>query len=201
VIFGPVPIIAILRGVAPAEAPDIAAALYAAGLRCVEVTLNSPEPLASIAAIRARFGADMRVGAGTVLSAHEVIEAAGAGAQLIVSPNTDLAVIAATKQAGLISLPGMFTPSEAFEALAAGADALKLFPAEASSPPSLKALLAVLPPGTAVLPVGGIEARSMAAWRAAGATGFGVGGALYKAGFGPDEVHSRALAFVEALSG
>ena len=199
--FGAAPIVAILRGVAPAEAADIAAALYDAGLRCVEVTLNSPQPLASIAAIRERLGEDMLVGAGTVLMTAEVAEAAAAGAQLIVSPNTDSAVIAATKQAGLISLPGVFTPSEAFVALAAGADALKLFPAEAANPAVLRALLAVLPTGTPVLPVGGIEARLMAAWRTAGAAGFGVGGALYKPGLGADAARSRALAFVEAFSG
>ena len=199
--FGAAPIVAILRGVAPAEAAEIAAALYDAGLRCVEVTLNSPQPLASIAAIRERLGEDMLVGAGTVLTTAEVAQAAAAGAQLIVSPNTDPAVIAATKQAGLISLPGVFTPSEAFAALAAGADALKLFPAEAASPAVLKALLAVLPTGTPVLPVGGVEAGALAAWRAVGAAGFGVGGALYKPGLGADAVRSRAQAFVEALSG
>jgi 2-dehydro-3-deoxyphosphogalactonate aldolase len=193
------PLVAVLRGVVPAEATDIAAALHEAGFRCVEVTLNSPHPLASIAAIRARFDGAMMVGAGTVLTPAEVHEAAAAGAQLIVSPNANPAVIAATKAAGLASVPGVFTPSEAFAALAAGADALKLFPAEATNPATLKALLAVLPAGTSVLPVGGIEPATMASWRAAGAAGFGIGGALFKPGRAPAEVGERARAFVAAL--
>jgi len=192
------PLVAILRGVAPAEAPGIAETLFAAGLRAVEVTLNSKEPLESIAAIRARMGGRMLVGAGTVLAPREVTDAAAAGAQFIVSPDAKPAVILATKAASLVSLPGVFTPSEAFAALDAGADALKLFPAEAASPAVLKAVLAVLPAGTAVLPVGGIEAASMAPWRAAGAAGFGIGGALYRPGMTPDVVRSRAEAFVAA---
>jgi len=182
------PLVAILRGVAPAEAPGIAETLFAAGLRAVEVTLNSKEPLESIAAIRARMGGRMLVGAGTVLAPREVTDAAAAGAQFIVSPDAKPAVILATKAASLVSLPGVFTPS----------DALKLFPAEAASPAVLKAVLAVLPAGTAVLPVGGIEAASMAPWRAAGAAGFGIGGALYRPGMTPDVVRSRAEAFVAA---
>ena len=128
------PLVAVLRGVMPAEAVQVAAALYDGGLTCVEVTLNSPEPLASIAAIRAQFDGRMLVGAGTVLTAQAVAEAAAAGAQLIVSPDANPRVIEATKAAGLTSLPGFFTPSEAFAGLASGADALKLFPAEGSSP-------------------------------------------------------------------
>jgi 2-dehydro-3-deoxyphosphogalactonate aldolase len=183
------PLVAVLRGVTPAEAVEVAAALYDGGIRCVEVTLNSPRPLASIAAIRDRFDGVLMVGAGTVLRSHEVGEAAAAGAQIIVSPNMDPAVIGAAKTAGLTSLPGVFTPSEAFAALAAGADALKLF---------LAALLAVLPPGTSVLPVGGIEPAGMARWRLAGAVGFGIGGSLFKAGRHPDEVRERARAFAAA---
>jgi 2-dehydro-3-deoxyphosphogalactonate aldolase len=195
------PLVAVLRGVTPDEAAEIAAALFDEGWRCVEVTLNSPSPLASIAAIRARLDGVMLVGAGTVLTVDQVAEAAAAGAELIVSPNTDVAVIAAAKAAGLTSLPGVFTPSEAFAALAAGADALKLFPAEAASPDALKALLAVLPTATAVLPVGGIAPATMAPWRAAGAAGFGVGSALYKPGVGPDEARTRARAFAAAWTG
>jgi 2-dehydro-3-deoxyphosphogalactonate aldolase len=186
------PLVAVLRGVVPAEAADVATVLCKAGLRCVEVTLNSPQPLASIAAIRARFDGTMLVGAGTVLTPAE------AGAQLIVSPNADPVVIQATKAAGLISLPGVFTPGEAFAAVAAGADALKLFPAEAASPALLKALQAVLPAGTAVLPVGGIEPAAMAPWRAAGAAGFGIGSALFHPGRTPADVAGRARAFAAA---
>jgi len=192
------PLVAILRSVEPSEAPAIAEAVYAGGVRCVEVTLNSPEPFKSIAAIRAHFDGRLLVGAGTVLSSDDVMEAAAAGAQLIVSPNANPEVIEAAKAAGIVSLPGVFTPTEAFTALRAGADALKLFPAEASNPATLKALLAVLPAGTAVLPVGGIEPASLAPWRAAGAAGFGVGGALYRRGMGSEEVRRRAGAFVAA---
>ncbi|HXU99072.1 MAG TPA: 2-dehydro-3-deoxy-6-phosphogalactonate aldolase [Caulobacteraceae bacterium] len=189
------PLVAVLRGVVPDEAADIAEALFDAGWRCVEVTLSSPQPLAGIAAIRARMGDKMVVGAGTVLTPAEVGEVAAAGAELIVSPNVDPAVIAQTKAAGLISLPGVFTPSEAFATLAAGAHGLKLFPAEAASPVALKALLAVLPPEAAVLPVGGIEPASMAPWRAAGAAGFGIGGALFRPGRTASDVAARAAAF------
>jgi 2-dehydro-3-deoxyphosphogalactonate aldolase len=189
------PLVAVLRGVRPVEAVDIAAVLFDEGWRCVETPLNSPEPLASISAIRARFDGCMLVGAGTVLTARAVKEAAAAGAQLIVSPDTNAAVIQAAKAQGLTSLPGAFTPTEAFIALAAGADALKLFPAEATHPAALRAMLAVLPTGTKVLPVGGIDPSAMAPWRAAGAAGFGVGGALYRAGDTPDDVRVRARAF------
>jgi 2-dehydro-3-deoxyphosphogalactonate aldolase len=192
------PLVAVLRGIGPTEAVDIARALADAGVLCLEVTLNSPLPLDSIAAIRAALGDQVLLGAGTVLSPDDVRNAASAGAQLIVSPNTQPEVIAATKAAGLLSLPGAFTPSECFMALSAGADALKLFPAEAASPAVLKALLAVLPTGTPVLPVGGVQPDTLATWRAAGAAGFGVGSALYKAGRTPSEVSRRARQFVEA---
>ena len=191
-------LVAILRGVEPGEAVAIAGALLDEGVTCVEVTMNSPAPLDSIAAIRAAFGDRLLLGAGTVLAPAEVREAAAAGAELIISPNTDPSVIAATKATRLLSLPGVFTPSEAFAALAAGADALKLFPAEAASPAVLKALSAVLPAQTPVLPVGGIEPDALASWRAAGAAGFGVGSALYRPGRSPDEVRRRARHFVEA---
>ena len=165
------PLVAILRGIEPAEAPEVAQALFEGGIRCVEVTLNSPQPLQSIAAVRARFDDRLLIGAGTVLSPHEVAGAAAAGAEFIVSPDANTAVIEATKTAGLVSLRGVFTPTEAVAALRTGADALKLFPAEAASPAVLKALLAVLPTGTAVLPVGGIEPAAIPSWRASGAAG------------------------------
>jgi 2-dehydro-3-deoxyphosphogalactonate aldolase len=197
-LLGDPPLIAILRGLTPVEAADIGEALFEAGFCLLEVPLNSPSPFRSIAALRAQLGGRVLVGAGTVLTTDDVKEAAAAGAQFIVSPNTDPAVIETTKVSGLTSLPGVFTATEAFTALAAGASALKLFPAEASSPSSLKALLAVLPPGTAVLPVGGIEATSMAAWRANGAAGFGIGGAIWSPGRAPEGVERRARAHVTA---
>jgi 2-dehydro-3-deoxyphosphogalactonate aldolase len=192
------PLIAILRGVKPQEAVDVAEVLAEAGFLCVEVTLNSPEPWRSIAAIRARFDGRLLVGAGTVLKPGDVAAAGNAGAELIISPNTDSSVIEATKAAGLISLPGVFSPTEAFAALSAGADGLKLFPAEAASPAVLKAMGAVLPAGAPVFPVGGIEAALMAPWRAAGAAGFGIGSAIYRPGRPLSEIRARAAAFVEA---
>lgn len=192
------PLIAILRGVTPSEAPAIAEALVEGGIRCLEVTLNTRGALASLAAIRARLGGRAAVGAGTVLCIQEVRAAAAAGAQFVVSPDMKPEVIAAAKAAGLFSLPGVFTPSEAFAALSAGADALKLFPAEAANPAALKALLAVLPEGTAVLPVGGIEASSLGPWTAAGAAGFGVGSALFRPGLTPIEAKDRARALIDA---
>lgn len=195
------PLVAVLRGVEAGEAAQIASALFDEGVLCVEVTLNSPRPLASIAAIRARLEGRMLVGAGTVLTADDAAQAIAAGAQIIVSPDANRRVIEAAKAGGAASLPGVFTPSEAFAALAAGADALKLFPAEASCPAALKAMLAVLPAGTAVLPVGGIEPDSMEPWRAAGAAGFGVGGALFRPGMAIDDVRRRARAFTSAWRG
>lgn len=195
------PLVAVLRGVEADDAAPIATALFDEGILCVEVTLNSPAPLASIAAIRAGFEGRMLVGAGTVLTADAAGQAIAAGAEIIVSPDANPRVIAAAKAGGAAALPGVFTPSEAFAALGAGADALKLFPAEASCPAALKAMLAVLPTGTAVLPVGGIEPASMGSWRTAGAAGFGVGGALFRPGLALDEVRRRARAFTSAWRG
>lgn len=192
------PLVAILRGLAPSEAVEIATALRDERFLCVEVPLNSPEPLRSITAIRERFDGELLVGAGTVLTAQAAKDVAAAGGQIVISPNTDVSVIAATKAAGLVSLPAFFTPTEAFAALAAGADALKLFPAEAAGPATLKAIRAVLPPETAVLPVGGIDPGSMGRWRAAGAAGFGIGSALYRPGVAAAEVGRTARTFVEA---
>jgi 2-dehydro-3-deoxyphosphogalactonate aldolase len=197
-VIGRMPIVPIVRGITPRDAVAIAEALFASGLLCVEVPLNSPEPLESIAAMRAALDGRMLIGAGTVLTERAVAEVAEAGGQFIVSPNTDAGVIAATKRAGLASLPGFFTPSEAFAALGGGADALKLFPAEAAGPATLRAIMAVLPSGTRVMPVGGVSLDSMSAWRAAGAAGFGIGGSIYRPGDGADAVCDRARAFAES---
>lgn len=195
------PLVAILRGVRPEEVEGIAGALIAEGFRLIEVPLNSPEPLASIGRLVARFGGEAVIGAGTVLTPEGAEAVAATGAGLVVAPNADAAVIRAAKAKGLACLPGVATPTEAFAALAAGADALKAFPAEALPPPVIKAWRAVLPKDAAILPVGGIEPGTMAAYRAAGATGFGLGSALYKAGMGAEEVRQRAAAFVAAWRG
>lgn len=190
------PLVAILRGIKPDDAEAIGDALVEAGFRCIEVPLNSPEPLKSIEALRRRFEGRAIVGAGTVLSAEAVDRVADSGGQIVVSPSANVEVIARTKARGMISFPAFFTPTEAFTALDAGADALKLFPAEAASPRVLKAVRAVLPATTPVFPVGGIDPETMASWREAGAAGFGVGGALYTPGRSPVEVGERARRFV-----
>jgi len=192
------PLVAILRGVRPEEVEGIGEALFGAGFRIIEVPLNSPEPERSIARLARRFAGRALIGAGTVLSPAAVRSAVAAGAGLIVMPHADAAVIAAAKASGAICLPGIATPTEAFAALAAGADALKLFPAETLPPPALKAMLAVLPKGTSVLPVGGIVPASLAPYRAAGAAGFGLGSALYKPGDAAAAATARATEFVAA---
>ncbi len=186
------PLIAILRGVTPNEVVAVGEALFDAGFRLIEVPLNSPDPLDSIARLAKAFAGRAVIGAGTVLSAVDVAAVQAAGGTMIVSPNTNIEVIAATSKAGLISLPGIATPSEAFAALAAGATALKLFPAEGASPAVLKAIRAVLPAGVRVLPVGGITADTMTPWLKAGAAGFGIGSALYSPGLAPDQIGVRA---------
>ena len=193
------PLVAILRGITPPEATAIGEALVAAGIRLIEVPLNSPDPLASIEALSMRLGDHAVIGAGTVTTPAEVAEVRKAGGRLVVSPNVDEAVIAETVAAGLVSLPGFFTPSEAFTALRAGAHALKLFPAEGARPATLKAIRAVLPPETRVLPVGGITPEVLTAWLDAGAAGFGLGSALYRRGDAASEVAERAARFVTAL--
>jgi 2-dehydro-3-deoxyphosphogalactonate aldolase len=190
------PLVAILRGIRPEEAVPVAAALETAGFAIVEVPLNSPDPLVSIAALVREFGERMLIGAGTVMTEAQVGEIAAAGGKLIVTPHADAAVVRAAKRSGLLAVPGFFTPAEAFAMLAAGADALKLFPAEGASPAMLRAMRAVLPPGTMVLPVGGIDASNMAAWRAAGAAGFGIGSAVYKPGDTLAIVSAKALALL-----
>jgi len=182
------PLVAIIRGVTPDEVEGIGETLYAAGFRIIEVPLNSPDPLRSIELLAKRIGEEAIIGAGTVLHPHEVRQVADAGARIVVSPSTDAEVIRATVEAGLVSCPGYFTPSEAFVALRAGAHALKLFPAEGASPAVVKAQRAVLPRETPLMIVGGIRADGMRPWVTAGADGFGLGSALYQ----------RAHAFMEA---
>ena len=193
------PLIAILRGVAPDEVVAIGEALVDAGFHLIEVPLNSPQPLESVARLADALARRALVGAGTVLRASEVAAVQAAGGAMIVSPNANRDVIDASARAGLVSLPGVATPSEAFAALDAGATALKLFPAEGSSPAALKAMRAVLPAGVRVLPVGGITPESLAKWMQAGAAGFGLGSALYTPGLTPDAVAARARNFIAAL--
>ena len=193
----PLPLVAILRGLTPQDALSIGAALFDAGFRVIEVPLNSPQPLESIALLAREFGDRCLVGAGTVLTPEQVAQVKSAGGKLIVMPHGDTTVIRAAKAAGLVCTPGVATPTEAFAALAAGADALKLFPAEQLPPPVLKAWSSVLPKGTALLPVGGITPDNMGAYRKAGAAGFGIGSALYSPGIDANETARRARAFVD----
>jgi 2-dehydro-3-deoxyphosphogalactonate aldolase len=191
-------LIAILRGITPPEAVAVARALVAAGINRIEVPLNSPEPLASITAMRAALGAEAEVGAGTVLTPEDVRAVAAAGATFVVSPNCEPRVIARTKALGLGSFPGVFTPSECFSALAAGADALKIFPAAMMGTDGLAAIRAVLPPEAEVYAVGGVGPADFAAWREAGANGFGLGTALYRPGWDAARVSEAARAAVAA---
>ena len=191
------PLVAILRGIGPKDAAAIGDVLYAEGFRIIEVPLNSPQPTQSIRILRDKLPADAIVGAGTVLDIAAVKAVADAGGELIVMPHADVTVIRAAKERGLFCVPGVATPTEAFAALAAGADALKAFPAEMLTPPIIKAWRAVLPK-VAILPVGGIGPQSMASFVAAGAAGFGLGSALYKPGAKPAEVAAAAKEFVAA---
>lgn len=195
------PLVAILRGLTPEEAPAVGHALVEAGFSLIEVPLNSPRPFESIAALRSVLPPEVVLGAGTVLHADEIDALRIAGGELVVMPHADTTLIRAAKAAGLLCIPGVATPTEAFAARAAGADALKLFPAEALPPPVLKAWRAVLPPRLRVLPVGGVTPESLSAWRAAGAGGAGLGSALYTPGLRAAEVGSRARAFARAWRG
>ena len=195
------PLIAIIRGVKPDEAEAIGQAIIDAGIRMIEVPLNSPDPLRSIERLSARFGDRALVGAGTVLMAEEVPNVRAAGGGIIVSPNTNPDVIAASVSEGLVSCPGYFTPTEAFTAIAAGATALKLFPAEAATPAVLKAQRAVIPIAIPIFVVGGIRPDNMREWLDAGADGFGLGSGLYKPGQSAAETADKARAFVAGVRG
>jgi 2-dehydro-3-deoxyphosphogalactonate aldolase len=193
------PLVAIIRGVTPPEAADVAQALFDGGIRIIEVPLNSPDPLASIRSIADRLAERALVGAGTVLTACDVKRVKDSGGRLIVSPNTNPAVIGATVEAGMVSIPGAFTPSEIFLALDSGAHAVKLFPAEAASPKVVKALRAVIPKDVPLLVVGGITPESVAGWIDAGADGFGLGGGVYRPGRSPQETLEATRAYVAAV--
>lgn len=194
----PLPLVAILRGIDPDEVVAVGNVLADAGFRVLEVPLNSPRPMESIRRLSAALGEHYLVGAGTVMSTAQVDEVAAAGGRLIVMPHADVTVIRAARQAGMVCVPGVVTPTEAFAALAAGADGLKLFPAGQVTPDGLKAWRAVLPHDVPVLPVGGITPANMARWVAAGAQGFGIGSALYAPGVDAEEIARRARAFVSA---
>ena len=193
------PLIAIVRGMSPDEAGAIGEAIQQSGIRIIEVPLNSPDPLVSIERLAKTFGDSMLVGAGTVLSVDQVARVRDAGGRIIVSPNTNADVIAASADAGLVSSPGYFTPSEAFAAIGAGATALKLFPAEAATPSVLKAHLAVLPREVPLMVVGGVKPDNMRSWLDAGASGFGLGSGLYKPGQSAAETLEKARAYVAGV--
>lgn len=192
------PLIAILRGLTPAEAPAVGQALVNSGFALIEVPLNSPDPLHSIAALAQQHPHTL-IGAGTVLNAQQVKDVHNAGGRLIVSPHFNPAVVAQALALGMVVLPGVATPSEAFAALDAGAHGLKLFPAEMISPATVKALRAVLPKEVALMPVGGITPDNMAPYLSAGASGFGLGSALYAPGRSAAQVGAQATAFVQAF--
>ena len=198
--FAACPLIAVIRGVTPDEVEGIGDALFEAGIRIIEVPLNSPDPLNSIAKLSKRMDDRALVGAGTVLRAGQVADVQAAGGQIIVSPNTNVEVISAAVAAGLVSCPGYFTPSEAFNALTAGAHALKLFPAEAATPAVVKAQRAVLPRDVPILIVGSVKPDMMARWLDAGANGFGLGSGVFRPGNSAAEVLANARAYVAGLA-
>lgn len=193
------PLVAILRGVTPARIEGVAGALFDAGFRAIEVPLNSPEPFKSIELMAKQFGSKCLTGAGTVLTVENVNRVADAGGKLLVTPNTDPAVIAHGVAKGMTVMPGFFTPSEGFAAIAAGARTLKLFPASSGGTDHLKAILAVLPKDVPVYAVGGVGAANMAEWRRCGAAGFGLGSELFKTDFSDEEIGARARKCVAAF--
>lgn len=196
----PAALIAILRGLTEAAAVDVSRCLYNAGFRSLEVPLNSPDPLRTIRTLRDALPTDCTVGAGTVLTVDQVGRCHEAGAQLIVSPNTNPAVITETVRLGMRSFPGAATPSEAFAALGAGARDVKIFPADQVGIAGLRAWTAVLPHDVGLIPVGGVDADNIGAWLRAGATGFGIGSSLYTPGVSIDELRRRATAITTALN-
>ena len=194
------PLVAIIRGVTPDEVEAIGEAIYQGGIRIIEVPLNSPEPLESIGRLARKFEERMLVGAGTVLDPADVSKVGDAGGRIIVSPDTNIEVIAATARAGLVSSPGYFTPSEAFRAIRAGANMIKLFPAEGATTKVLEAQLAVIPAHIPILAVGGVTPDNMRPWLDAGAAGFGLGGGLYKPGQSAADTLEKARSYVAGLS-
>ncbi len=198
-LFGACPLVSILRGIRPEEAESIGAALERAGVRIMEVPLNSPEPLKSISILAEKFSERMLVGAGTVTQPEQVSRIASAGGRLIVTPHADLSILKAAKDAGLIAIPGAFSPTEAFALLNAGADAIKLFPAENLGVGMLRSLRVVLPAHTIVVAVGGIDARNASSWLAAGAIGVGIGSAIFKPGDSASRVFEKAQELVSSL--
>jgi 2-dehydro-3-deoxyphosphogalactonate aldolase len=196
--LAPLPLVAVLRGITPAEVDAIGTALTDNGFRILEVPLNSPDPFASIARLAQGFGTRCLIGAGTVLRVADVERVAAAGGALIVMPHGDVAIVREAKRLGLVCLPGVATPTEAFAALDAGADGLKMFPAEQLTPAVLRAWRAVLPKDALVFPVGGIRPDTMAPYRAAGAAGFGTGSYLYQPGAAPDTVRAVAAQYAAA---
>ena len=197
--LSPLPLVAVLRGITPAEIPAVADALYGEGFRILEVTLNSPQPYDSIGQLAKLYGERALIGAGTVIDVADVERVRAAGGRLIVMPHADTAVVREAKRLGLVCLPGVATPTEAFAALAAGADGLKMFPAEAMVPAALRAWRAVLPKTARVFAVGGIRPDNMAPWWAEGAAGFGTGSNLYKPGAQPAQVKAGAAAYAAAF--
>lgn len=197
--FARCPLIAILRGVKPDEVEAIAAALERAGIAIVEVPLNSPQPIESIRRLAAGFGDRLLIGAGTVMTAEDVQAVAEAGGKLMVTPHADAALVRTAKSLGMMAAPGFFTPAEAFSLLRAGADCIKLFPAEASNPAALRGMRAILPTGTLVVPVGGISPETIPAWTEAGAAGFGIGSSIYKPGDTAETAFTKASALIAAL--
>jgi 2-dehydro-3-deoxyphosphogalactonate aldolase len=197
--LSPLPLVAVLRGIAPEEVPAVGDVLVDAGFRILEVPLNSPRPLESVAVLARRYGDACLVGAGTVLDVADVARVRDVGGKLVVMPHADVAIVRAAKANGLVCLPGAATPTEAFAVLAAGADGVKMFPAEALPPLVLKSWRAVLPRTAILIPVGGIRPDNLAAYWAAGASGFGTGSNLYRPGVGTDGVRTAAHAFADAV--